>query len=78
MHILHVFTGSFIDLGSKSFETSLRLNIIRTQSLYFQKENLLQSQFKVVSEVADQFFLLLISYELRVSQLTHKKSINQT
>ena len=74
MHILHVFTGSFIDLGSKCFETSLRVNIIciRTQSLYFQKEKLLQSQFKVVSELADQVFLLLISYELRVAS----KSVN--
>ena len=71
-------SGSLIDLGSKYFETIFRVNIIRTQSLYFQKENLLQSQFKVVSEVADQFFLLLISYELRVSQLTHKRSFNQT
>ena len=65
-------SGSFIDLGSKYFETCLRVNIIRTQSLYFQKENLLQSQFKVVSEVADQFFLLLLSYELRVAS----KSVN--
>ena len=65
-------SGSFLDLGSKYFETSVRVNIIRTQRLHFQKENLLQSQFKVVSEVADQFFLLLISYKLGVAS----KSVN--
>ena len=75
MHILHVFTGSFIDLVSKCFESSLRVKIIciRTQSLYFRREKLLQSQFKVISELADQvFFLLLISCELRVASKSVK------
>ena len=59
--ILNVFTGSFIDLVSKCFESSLRVNIIciRTHSLYFQREKLLQSQFKVISELADQVFFVI-------------------
>ena len=74
MHILHVFTGSFMNLVSKCFETSLRVNIslYSDSELIVSKEKMVESQFKVDSELADQVFLLSISYELRVAS----KSVN--
>ena len=74
MHILLVFTGSFMNLVSKCFETSLRVNIClySDSELIVSKEKMVESQFKVVSELADQVFLLSISYELRVAS----KSVN--